>query len=52
MTPKILFTQSSLGIVTLHQKSYRYIICLYFILYLHVWILIRIRNTDPDPESF
>ena len=25
--------------------------CLYFILYLHVWIRICIRNTDPDSRS-
>ena len=27
-----------------------YIFCLYFNLYLHVWIRIRIRNTDADPD--
>ena len=27
------------------------IFCLHFILYLQVWILIRIPNTDPNPEG-
>ena len=39
----------SLGIVKKYLKSC--IFCLHYILYLPVWIRIRIRNTDPDPGS-
>ena len=55
--------QFCLWIVNLCLKSYTF--GLYFILYLHVWIRIRIRNTirihkapeygsnlDPDPEHW
>ena len=33
-------------------KSKYFTCCLYFILHLHVWIQLRIRigNTDPDPQ--
>ena len=33
-------------------KSKYFTFCLYFILHLHVWIQLRIRigNTDPDPQ--
>ena len=51
MSPKELINQSSLWIVNKYLKYYRYIFCLHFILYLHVWIRIGIRNTDPDPGS-
>ena len=44
-----IFSQLSLLIVNLCLKSYTF--CLYFILYLHVWIRIRIKNTDPYPQS-
>ena len=45
MSPKEIFSQLSLWIVNLYLKSY--IFCLHFNLYLHVWIRIRIPNTDP-----
>ena len=46
---ELFFTQMNLWNVNLYLKAY--IDCLHLILYLHVWILIRIRNTDPDPKS-
>ena len=48
MSPKEICTKLSLWIVNFYLKSY--IFCLHFTLYLHVWIRIRIPNTDPDPE--
>ena len=43
-----IFSQLSLLIVNLCLKSYTF--CLYFILYLHVWIRIytKLLNTDPN----
>ena len=49
MPPREIFTQLSLWMVNLYLKSY--IFCRHFILYLHIWIRIRIPNMDPDPES-
>ena len=40
---------TGLLIYILIDKSHTF--CLYFILFLHVGILIRIPNTDPDPQS-
>ena len=45
-----IFTRLSLGTVNLYFLSL--IFCRHFILYLQVWIRIRIPNTDPDPEGF
>ena len=44
--------QLSLWIVNYCNILISYIFCLHCILYLHVWIRIRIRNMDPDPGSF
>ena len=44
-----ILTQLSLWIVNLYLKSC--IFCLHFNLYLHVWIWIRIRTGNTDPES-
>ena len=49
MSPEEFFSQLSLWIVNLCLKSYPF--PLYFILYLQVWIRIRIQNMDPDPQS-
>ena len=48
MSHKEIFNQLSLWIVKKYLKSD--IFCLHFILYFHVWIRIRIPNTDPDPD--
>ena len=57
MSPKEIFTQLSLWIVNLYLKSYNFLSP--FILYLHVWIWIRIQkapeygsNTDPGPQHY
>ena len=44
-----MFSQLSLIMLYFYLQSYTF--CLHFILYLHVWIRIRIGNTDPDPQS-
>ena len=52
MSRKEMFSNLSLWMVNLNLKSYgTYFFCLKFILYryLHVWIRIRIPNTDPEP---
>ena len=49
MSPKEICTKLNIWIVNFYLKSY--IFCFYFTLYIHVWIRIRIPNTDPDPES-
>ena len=46
---KEIFNLLSLRNVNYYHKSD--ILCLHFILYLHVWIRIRITNTDPNPGS-
>ena len=55
MSPKEIISHLSLWIVNLYLKSYTF--CLYFILYLHVWIRIRIHkapeygsNPNPNPQ--
>ena len=48
MSPEQIFSLLFLWIVNLCVNSYNF--CLYFILYLHVWIQICIQNTDPDPQ--
>ena len=55
MAPDELFSQLSLWTVNLCPKSYTF--CLYFILYLHVWIQIHKApeygsNTDPNPQHW
>ena len=49
MSPLEIFSQLSHLIVNLYLKSHTF--CLYFILFIHVWIRIRIPNKDPDPQS-
>ena len=49
LSPKEIFNQLGLWIVSKYLKSY--IFCLHFNLYLHIWIRIRIPNTNPDPGS-
>ena len=49
MSPKEIFSQLSHWIVILCLKSHTF--CLYFILFLHVWIRIFISYMDPDPQS-
>ena len=49
MSPLEIFSQLSHWIVNLYLKSHTF--CLYFILFIHVWIRIRIPNKDPDPQS-
>ena len=43
-----IFSQLCLWMVILCLQPY--IFSFQFILYLPVWIRIRIRNTDPDPQ--
>ena len=47
---KFFLSQLSHRIVNLYLKSCNF--CLYFILFVHVWIPIRILNTDPDPQHW
>ena len=49
MSPKEIFSKLSHWIVNLFLESDTFF--LYFILFLHVWIRIRILNSDPDPQS-
>ena len=49
MSPKEIFSQLSHWILKKFLQSYTF--CLYFILFLHVWIRIRILDTDPDQQS-
>ena len=49
MSPEIFFGKLSVWGTGMILCLKFYTFCLYFILYLHVWI--RIRNKNPDPQS-
>ena len=51
MSPKEMFySVESLNCEIFNLKSFAYILILFY--FLHVWIRIRIQNTDLDPEGF